>query len=125
MTIYTRTLSWFARTGQFNDGSAPSHRTYTLYYMTFNKRQHNNYYQLSAHASPRSTPCALFNLFSVNLGKIPKDRVGSMRRPVARKVAAGAAARATDHFRPTPNRRPTGRREEASYSLYILKFILW
>jgi hypothetical protein len=49
-----------------------------------------------------------------------------MRRPVARTVAAGAAAWATDHFRPTPNRQPTGERGEASSSTYILiKFFLW
>jgi hypothetical protein len=63
------------------------------------------------------------SLISVNLGKTPRDRVVSRRRPVARTVAAGAAARATDHYRPSPNRRSTGERGEASYSYYISSLI--
>jgi hypothetical protein len=35
------------------------------------------------HASDRSTHCDISLSFSVNLGKTPKDRVGSRRRPVA------------------------------------------
>jgi hypothetical protein len=58
-----------------------------------------------------------FKILSVNLGKIPKDRVGSKRRPVASTVAAGAAARATDHFRPSPNRRTTGERGKLDIAL--------
>jgi hypothetical protein len=118
--LYPHLVLLGAHPGQFNDGAPHPTRTYTLYYTTFNKRQPNYYSPSIYPCIPRSTHCDFFSLYSVNnLDKIPKDRVGSRRRPVARTVAAGAAARATDHYRPSPKRRRTGEGGEA-YITYIL-----
>jgi hypothetical protein len=123
--IYTRTLSSFARTGQFNDGSAPSYPY--LHALLHDFQQATTYLLFTKYLlmHPLEAHIVTSSLFSVNQGNILKHRVGSRRRPVARTVAAGTAARATHHYRPSPNRRPTGERGETSYSSYIFKFILW
>jgi hypothetical protein len=62
----------------------------------------------------------MYQYILLNIGNI-----GNIMSRCGPHLAAGAAVRATDHFRPSPNRRPTGETGEAGYSPYILTFMLW